>query len=127
MTKTKNFIVGAAAAAFLPFAFLALSGCETESVSSVTLTISPSHAELAPGESVTFTASGGWDYQWSLETPTAGHLDKSTGSKVTYTATQGGTNETTAVTQKLTVTGMGGSTNAANASATVYITQKSGE
>lgn len=122
MTKTKNFIVGAAAAAFLPFAFLALSGCETESVSSVTLTISPSHAELAPGESVTFTASGGWDYQWVLEDSAKGYLDKTTGSKVTYTAV-----ETNSTPQKLTVTGMGGSTNAANASAAVYITQQGGE
>ena len=64
--------------------FAALVGCETEKLSDTQLSISPSSATVAPGKSVTFTASGGWDYTWSK--PEHGTLSTYNGKQVTYTA-----------------------------------------
>ena len=73
--------------AFVAFAaatFIALTGCETEKLSDTQLSISPSSTTLAPGDTVTLTAQGGWDYTW--DKPSHGTLSTYNGKKVTYTA-----------------------------------------
>ncbi len=77
----KSLLVFVAAAAAI---FIALTGCETEKLSDTQLSISPSSATLAPGESITLTAQGGWDYVW--DQPKHGYLSTLNGKKVTYTA-----------------------------------------
>ena len=98
-------------------AVVGIVGCETESASGRVITISPSYARLEKGNSLTLTASGGWDYRWLLETPTAGYLNKTTGSQVTYTATKDG------VTQTVTVRGMFSSDNSSYAESHATIVQ----
>lgn len=98
-------------------AAVGIVGCETESASGRVITISPSYARLEKGNSLTLTASGGWDYRWLLETPTAGYLNKTTGSQVTYTATKDG------VTQTVTVRGMFSSDNSSYAESHATIVQ----
>ncbi len=104
MKTTLFTFVGAAVAAV----FLAVTGCETEKLSETQLTISPSSVTVAPGKSVTFTASGGWDYTW--DKPEYGTLSSYNGKKVTYTAYVNALDGTTTtyvdgapVTQKLEV------------------------
>ncbi len=111
------------AAALAAGAISLVVGCEAESAADATITVSPVHVEVTESNpSVTIKASGGWDYIWNLNNSAAGYLDKYTGSSVTYTAVQfGGTN---AVEQIISVSGMGGSTNAAAASAKVTIVQQ---
>ena len=77
----KPFLVLAAVATA---AFVFITGCETEKLSDTQLSISPSSATVAPGKSVTLTASGGWDYTWKVNGP--GSLSTYNGKKVTYTA-----------------------------------------
>ena len=64
---------------------LALVGCETEKLSDTQLSINPAKATLSPGQSVTLTAQGGWDYTWKVAQGT-GTLSSYNGKKVTYTA-----------------------------------------
>ena len=64
--------------------FIALTGCETEKLSDSQLSITPSSATLAPGDTLVLTAQGGWDYTW--DKPTHGTLSTYNGKKVTYTA-----------------------------------------
>jgi VCBS repeat-containing protein len=111
------------AAALAAGAFSLIVGCETESAADATITVTPVHAELtAANPSITLKASGGWDYIWNLNNSAAGYLIKATGASDTYTAVQfGGTN---AVEQVVTVSGMGGATNAASASARITLSQK---
>jgi len=65
---------------------LALTGCETESASKNSVSISPSSATLENGQSVQFTATGGYEYSWSLETGTYGTLATRTGTTTVYTS-----------------------------------------
>jgi len=62
-----------------------LSGCESQS-SDTQITISPGGATITAGESVAFTAEGGYDYTWSLSDPNLGTLNTRTGPTVVYTA-----------------------------------------
>lgn len=112
------------AAALAAGAFSLIVGCETESAADATITVTPVHAELtAANPSITLKASGGWDYIWNLNNSAAGYLNKTTGASVTYTAVQFG-GDTNAVEQVVTVSGMGGATNAASASARITLSQK---
>lgn len=61
------------------------TGCDTDSANS-SITVSPSTTTLSPGESTEFTASGGYDYTWSLSPDDgSGTLDATKGSTVIYT------------------------------------------
>ena len=73
-------------------------GCETESANA-SIHISPSAATVREGQSITFTAEGGYDHSWSLANNTIGRLSTSTGNTAVYTATSG-----TNVQQTLTLT-----------------------
>lgn len=75
----------------------AFSGCETESASEEpwaansggggALNISPGNATLSGGQTAEFTASGGYNYAWSLSDTSSGSLSSATGSKTTFTCT----------------------------------------
>jgi hypothetical protein len=60
-------------------------GCETQSATSK-VTIDPSSATVSAGQSITFTASGGYNYTWSLSDHTLGTLSTTTGDSTTYTS-----------------------------------------
>lgn len=87
-----------------------LAGCETQSVTT-NVTVEPSAATLRAGESITFTASGGYSYTWSLETSFYGTLSTTSGDTTTYTSIYSppsstdtnGVTTITPVTQVLTV------------------------
>jgi hypothetical protein len=104
------------------FAFLATvitqSGCETESASDNSVRISPARVRVTNGQTVPFTASGGFDYSWALSDSTLGFISASTGPSTIYTANfQAPTNLITV--QTLTVTskiGSGGSNSTTTAS-----------
>lgn len=78
------FLVGAA---LLGLALLQ-TGCEVDSATENNVSISPSSARLDVGESATFTASGGFDYEWSLADgkETWGTLSTRRGPTTTYTS-----------------------------------------
>lgn len=64
---------------------LVLSGCEVAS-STAALVVTPTSAVLSPGQTATFTVSGGYTYTWSLDPDDgSGSLDTRTRAKVTYT------------------------------------------
>ena len=65
------------------------TGCESDSTESM-VTITPDSVVVRRGDAVEFTASGGYEYTWSLETEDAdtesyGYLSTRTGSKTVYT------------------------------------------
>ena len=78
-------------------------GCETESANTPVY-INPSAATVHGGESVTFTAEGGYDYRWSLSDTGLGHLSASTGQSTVYTAI--GTNGQQTLTLISTIAGV---------------------
>ena len=78
------------------------SGCETESANAP-IYINPSAATVSGGESVTFTAEGGYDYKWSLSDTGLGYLSASTGPTTVYTAI--GTNGQQTLTLTSTIAG----------------------
>ncbi|MDA0322779.1 MAG: hypothetical protein O2923_08705 [Verrucomicrobia bacterium] len=65
---------------------LALSGCETESASELTVRVVPDAITILLDETVVFTASGGFEYAWSLADDSLGTLNTRTGSSVAYTS-----------------------------------------
>jgi len=84
---------------------LLFSGCETESVANNDLRISPSSVGLYKDQYADFTASGGYEYTWSLENPTWGVLSSLTGPTTRYTDRYDpGSNGNASVVQVLTVT-----------------------
>ena len=86
-------------------ATLLQTGCETESVSNNDLTITPSSIGLRNGDTAVFTASGGFDYSWSLQNPSWGTLSALTGPTTTYTDRYvPGSNGNASAVQVLTVT-----------------------
>ena len=86
-------------------ATLLLPGCETDSVSKNDLTITPSSIGLHNGDSTVFTASGGFDYTWSLQNPSWGALSDLTGPTTRYTDRYDpGSNGNASAVQTLTVT-----------------------
>lgn len=62
-----------------------LTGCETESVGDSAVSISPVSIGLKNGEVADFTASGGYEYSWSLADESKGLLSSRTGPTVRYT------------------------------------------
>ena len=96
------------------------SGCETSSAAQGP-TIDPPSVTLSAGQSQTFTASGGYDYTWSLQTEGVGTLTPRTGSIVVYTAPSTTTNSTASqtITVKSSIQGSSagtGSTSTTNSS-----------
>ncbi len=80
------------------------NGCETDSAES-DIRINPSAATVRTGQSITFTAEGGYDYKWSLSNNSIGYLSGSRGAVVVYTATGGGSNEQQTLTLTSTIDG----------------------
>jgi large repetitive protein len=84
---------------------LLVSSCETESVANNDLTISPASIGLYKNQYADFTASGGFEYTWSLANPSWGVLSNLTGPTVRYTDRYDpGSNGDASVVQVLTVT-----------------------
>jgi hypothetical protein len=77
-------------------------GCETQSASTQ-ISVDPSTATIHQGESIEFTASGGFNYTWSLSNHTLGTLSNTTGPSTTYTSLYDSSASNTAV-QVLTCT-----------------------
>lgn len=98
------------ALAAISLAFLA--GCEDEPIAGHAVEINPSYARVRLNQSVTLTASGGWNYRWTLDNRDAGTLSATTGRSVVYTARKEG------VTQHVTVTGNGSSSTSSGSSGT---------
>ncbi|OVE76210.1 hypothetical protein BVX97_02130 [bacterium E08(2017)] len=96
---------------------LVFTGCDTESVDENNVAITPGSATIAVGESVTFTASGGFEYEWSLaNSPDEwGSLSNTKGPSTTYTSLKNSSSNSAAATRALTVrsyiTGSGESSN----------------
>lgn len=63
-----------------------LSGCDTESADELNTIISPDSVTITIDEAVVFTASGGFEYRWSLADDDLGTLNTRTGSSVVYTS-----------------------------------------
>jgi len=82
-------LLGAAAA--LGLAALLVS-CNTESATENNVRVTPERVRLANGQSQTFTASGGYDYRWSLDgggtADEWGRLSAATGPTTVYTSTK---------------------------------------
>jgi hypothetical protein len=62
------------------------AGCEVDSAAARPK-IDPSYAVVHEGESVALTASGGYEYEWSLSSPSWGILSSRTGNPIVYTST----------------------------------------
>lgn len=82
-------IVVSGAAATLGLAALLVS-CNTESTSENNVRVTPARVRLANGQTQVFTASGGYEYRWSLEgggtADEWGRLSSVTGPTTTYTS-----------------------------------------
>ena len=71
---------------FLLAVMFITAGCEVDSLTE-TIVITPSSVRVRDGDTVQFTASGGYEYTWSLESDTTyGTLSSRTGSSVIYTS-----------------------------------------
>lgn len=98
----------------------AMVGCEVEPASDQgdELSISPSSIGLYPDQTVDLTASGGYEYTWSLSDGSIGFLSSTEGATVRYTnrsasTTNGGSTSSSPLIQTVTVvssitTGSGG-------------------
>jgi len=110
---------------------LVFTGCEVDSLDQ-TIGVTPSAVTLKKGESAQFTASGGYEYTWSLPDSPKGSISSRTGATITYTClyNPGASNtatETLTVTSTIPGDSTGGSstnsTTASNASSgSAYIT-----
>jgi uncharacterized protein with beta-barrel porin domain len=67
-------------------ALTTLSGCDTESAAALRVLISPNSITILHEETVVFTASGGFEYTWSLADDALGTLNTRIGSTVAYTS-----------------------------------------
>lgn len=92
--------------------------CETESASENNVRITPDRARLSSGQAQVFTASGGYEYRWSLEgggtADEWGRLSASTGPTTVYTSLKDAPTSgvTRVVRVKSTIPGSGSSTTA---------------
>jgi hypothetical protein len=90
---------------FVIAVMLATTGCETESVNNNDVSITPVSIGLYVNQYADFTASGGYDYKWSLQNPTWGVLSDFTGPTTRYTDRYDpGTNLNASAVQVLIVT-----------------------
>jgi len=103
--------------------------CDDVSTSPTTskVKISPDSVTLEYGDSQVFTASGGYEYTWSLEDDSLGTLSTRSGPKTTYTSLYN-PDDSTVKTQVLTVDSTVGGGSATNSTPgewtdTAYITQ----
>jgi hypothetical protein len=80
-----------------------IAGCDSEPAGSP-ITISPPSATIHKGESITFTASGGYEYEWSVDTPEYGTLSVTRGASTVYTSIYDPTPEGTTNTTDVSVT-----------------------
>jgi len=88
-------------------------GCETESASDNFVEISPEYSYIEEGQSIVFTASGGYSYEWSLGNKDWGLLTEKTDTTVKYTSTYQGSsdNEVQTITVRSYIEGASSSTN----------------
>ncbi|MCE9612692.1 MAG: hypothetical protein K8T26_00355 [Lentisphaerae bacterium] len=86
------------------------TGCETQSAEGGQLRVEPHSIGISINQSIEFTATGGFSYEWSLSDDNLGVLTRKTGPTTTYISRfNPGTNKT-AVIQHLTVTSVVGGT-----------------
>jgi len=79
-------------------------GCETESASDNNVRITPAAAIILIGEAIELIASGGFDYDWTLENEGWGALSARKGNRVIYTSNYDPGAETYTSGQVITVT-----------------------
>lgn len=93
-TSLRSLLTVAAASLTILAGSVVWTGCDTAGALD-SLTISPSAATLAAGQSQQFDVSGGYHYNWSLVASSSstgttvsgsGSLSRTTGSSVIYTA-----------------------------------------
>jgi len=60
-------------------------GCDTEPVSD-TIYITPDSVAITKGQSIEFTVTGGYDYEWSLSDDSLGQLSTRRGGRTVYTS-----------------------------------------
>ena len=82
---------------------LLLTGCDSDS-SEADVRIHPSSVTIREGAAIGFEASGGYDYEWSLEHDNWGSLSTRIGSSTTYTSRHTPSTNAADNTQVLTVT-----------------------
>ena len=68
-------------------ALVIAGGCESEKDYESEIAISPVACKIKVNESKVFTATGGENFQWSLQDPALGSISSTAGSTVIYTAT----------------------------------------
>jgi hypothetical protein len=83
---------------------LSFVGCETESASQNNVLISPRSAIILIDNTVELTASGGFDYEWSLEQEEWGTLSTTEGNRTVYTSAYDPAADTWQEHQVITVT-----------------------
>jgi hypothetical protein len=73
----------------LALALFAVTGCEDVKAKPATgkVEITPDSVAIRVGHAITFTASGGYEYTWSLEEESWGTLSTRSGDQTTYTST----------------------------------------
>ena len=97
----------------LLLAGLAGSGCNDMSVEPANQNpeVTPSSAQISKGQSIEFTASKGYEFQWRLEHEDWGILSARTGDKTVYTSTHdpaAGAVDSQVLTVDSTITGTSG-------------------
>ena len=104
MTMKTAWSMAVLAAVGLAACLAALTGCDNADSATKTVSVEPTTATIKPGNSVTFTASGGYEYHWSLQAGKEawGLLSTLTGPTVTYTSVYDPGSNSTAL-QVLTV------------------------
>ena len=86
MPVKRIIALACAAAAGLLTAALILSGCEVDKSGGTEVQITPAFAKVTTGQSVSFTATGGFVYHWSLSpNDGTGVLNTKLGDTVVYT------------------------------------------
>jgi hypothetical protein len=117
--RMKTVITRLSVLLLLPLLFMQ-TGCETESAAVNNVRISPESINISKGESIEFTAVGGYVYTWSLEDNDAswGRISTRDGETTVYTSLKDATTNT--VVRVLTVSSViEGSGTASNDTAAV--------
>lgn len=116
--KTLVNILSSCLFAVIIFAFAA---CDTESVDDSQVLITPQNATIAKGESITFTASGGYEYNWILEDESWATLSNYRGESTVYTSLQDSSSNGVATVRVLKVSSsIPGSGTASNSTDATY-------
>lgn len=96
-------ILAALAVLSLCLALFAIpTGCETESVDK-RVRVVPDSVTIRRGQSIEFTATGGFDYDWDLSNESRGTLSARTGARTVYTSLFSPDSNDTDVVQVLSV------------------------